>query len=126
MSFTSKRISMTMFMPMRILRITQQCRTVFFPKRNWNVGSARQMKIPVEVSPRPPFDELETWKRAKLDANLLDALLQKGFIRPSASQRWAVPLLLTGKDVMLCSQTGVERKLFFFAHGVSLVFLISF
>lgn len=71
------------------------------------------MKIPVEVSPRPPFDELETWKRANLDANLLDALLQKGFARPSASQRWAVPLLLTGKDVMLCSQTGVERKLVF-------------
>jgi len=70
-----------------------------------------QMKIPVEVSPRPPFDELETWKRAKLDANLLDALLQKGFIRPSASQRWAVPLLLTGKDVMLCSQTGSGKTL---------------
>lgn len=86
----------------------------FFPKKNlecWQLQ--RQMKIPVEVSPRPPFDELETWKRANLDANLLDALLQKGFARPSASQRWAVPLLLTGKDVMLCSQTGVERKLVF-------------
>eukprot|EP00434_Breviolum_minutum_P038414 symbB.v1.2.034074.t1/scaffold4276.1/size42073/3 len=70
-----------------------------------------QMKIPVEVSPRPPFDELETWKRANLDANLLDALLQKGFTRPSASQRWAVPLLLTGKDVMLCSQTGSGKTL---------------
>lgn len=53
-----------------------------------------------EVSPRPPFDELgESWNAAKLDDELLNALLREGFVRPSASQRWAVPLLLAGKDV---------------------------
>jgi superfamily II DNA/RNA helicase len=63
-----------------------------------------------EVSPRPPFDELgESWNAAKLDDELLNALLREGFVRPSASQRWAVPLLLAGKDVMVCSQTGKFR-----------------
>ena len=66
-----------------------------------------------EVSPRPPFDELgESWNAAKLDDELLNALLREGFVRPSASQRWAVPLLLAGKDVMVCSQTGKFRWVF--------------
>eukprot|EP00435_Cladocopium_sp_Y103_P049491 s442_g14.t4 len=89
-----------------------------------------QAKIPIEtswwfpeVSPRPPFDELgESWNAAKLDDELLDALLHEGFVRPSASQRWAVPLLLAGKDVMVCSQTGSGKTL---AYLVPLLQLLA-
>lgn len=71
-----------------------------------------QRKIPVEVSPAPDFDDLgESWSSAQLHPDLGEALQQQGFLRPSASQRWAVPLILAGKDVMVCSQTGaVERR----------------
>ncbi|CAJ1333328.1 unnamed protein product [Effrenium voratum] len=66
-----------------------------------------QAKIPVEVSPRPDIDELgESWASAKLSSQLASALHQQGLQRPTASQRWAVPLLLAGKDLMVCSQTG--------------------
>ncbi|CAL1133052.1 unnamed protein product [Cladocopium goreaui] len=89
-----------------------------------------QAKIPIEtgwwfeeVSPRPPFDELgESWNAAKLDDELLNALLREGFVRPSASQRWAVPLLLAGKDVMVCSQTGSGKTL---AYLVPLLQLLA-
>ena len=61
--------------------------------------------MPVEVSPRPSFEELgDSWSRAEVAVELQE-VLRRRFPRPTKAQGWAVPLMLRGKDVMVCSQT---------------------
>eukprot|EP00439_Symbiodinium_sp_Y106_P048559 s5543_g6.t1 len=57
-----------------------------------------QAAIPVEVSPAPDVEELgESWGNV-LHERLEQNLVSQGLLRPTASQSWAVPLLLNGKD----------------------------
>ncbi|CAE7837740.1 unnamed protein product [Symbiodinium sp. CCMP2592] len=59
-----------------------------------------QAAIPVEVSPAPDVEELgESWGNA-LHERLEQNLVSQGLLRPTASQSWAVPLLLNGKDAL--------------------------
>ncbi len=50
-----------------------------------------------------PFDDLG------LDARLLDAVRQLGYDDPTPIQRDAIPLVLAGRDVVGCAQTGTGK-----------------
>jgi ATP-dependent RNA helicase RhlE len=50
-----------------------------------------------------PFDDLG------LDARLLDAVRQLGYDEPTPIQRDAIPLVLAGRDVVGCAQTGTGK-----------------
>eukprot|EP00930_Biecheleria_cincta_P003944 TRINITY_DN10484_c0_g1_i1.p1 TRINITY_DN10484_c0_g1~~TRINITY_DN10484_c0_g1_i1.p1 ORF type:complete len:644 (-),score=95.29 TRINITY_DN10484_c0_g1_i1:269-2200(-) len=67
-----------------------------------------QAKVPIEISPEDPkVKQLsDEWTKAPLHKHLLAALRGRGLDRPTPSQSWSVPLMLAGKDLMVCSQTG--------------------
>ncbi len=58
---------------------------------------------PGEVTPVPSFDELG------LHPEVLKALKEKGYLRPTPIQAEAIPLLLEGRDLIGGSQTGTGK-----------------
>ena len=50
-----------------------------------------------------------TFNDFNLDAKLLDGLLSMGYSKPTPIQEQAIPLILEGKDLIACAQTGTGK-----------------
>lgn len=65
-----------------------------------------------EISPeQPPANEAEkiTFDDLALDYDLLDGLDVMGFRHPTPIQKQAIPIILDGKDLVACAQTGTGK-----------------
>jgi ATP-dependent RNA helicase RhlE len=76
----------------------------------------------------------QTFAGLPLAAPIQQALADKGYTHPSPIQAQAIPLLLEGRDLLACAQTGTGKTAAFAlpilhhmaGHRVNLKFAISF
>merc|ERR1719265_491430 len=64
--------------------------------------------IPVEVTGRDVdhFKPVLRFSEAKLDDALFENLRRCGYERPTPVQKLAIPIVVSGRDLMACAQTG--------------------
>jgi ATP-dependent RNA helicase RhlE len=53
-----------------------------------------------------------TFKELNLLEPILNALTSEGYTNPTPIQEKAIPILLAGRDIMGCAQTGTENSSF--------------
>ena len=58
-------------------------------------------------------DEIETFSDIPLSRSTLDGLRKSGFVNPTDIQKAAIPLALTGKDVLGAAKTGSGKTIAF-------------
>ncbi|ETO21036.1 hypothetical protein RFI_16168 [Reticulomyxa filosa] len=63
-------------------------------------------KIPVELSGSNPPKAISSFREAKLHKQLEYNVEQCKFAKPTPVQKYAIPSILTGRDMMACAQTG--------------------
>ncbi|ETO26852.1 hypothetical protein RFI_10282 [Reticulomyxa filosa] len=63
-------------------------------------------KIPVELSGDNPPEGLMTFEESHLHEQLLYNIQRCKYVKPTPVQKYAIPCILTGKDLMACAQTG--------------------
>ncbi|ETO22562.1 hypothetical protein RFI_14635 [Reticulomyxa filosa] len=63
-------------------------------------------KIPVELSGNNPPEGLVSFDDSKLHEQLLYNVARCKYSKPTPVQKYAVPCIMTGKDLMACAQTG--------------------
>ena len=67
----------------------------------------KQQEIPVEVTgPEPQPDPLLDFGNSGLHPLLLDNIERYKYRKPTPIQKFSVPTMLSGRDVMACAQTG--------------------
>jgi len=65
-------------------------------------------KIPVEVSGNgaKSIPHIERFKEANLHALIFDNIDRARYIRPTPIQKHSIPIIMSGRDLMACAQTG--------------------
>ncbi|MFO1482727.1 MAG: DEAD/DEAH box helicase [Verrucomicrobiaceae bacterium] len=74
--------------------------------------AARENHTPVPPPPPPPVPEgpfPENWEVLGLSPAVLAAVRETGYEKPTTIQEKAIPIILTGKDVVGASQTGTGK-----------------
>jgi len=62
--------------------------------------------IPVECSGRSPVAPIGTWKDMELGSIIQANIDAAKYTKPTPVQRWSLPIVLNGRDLMSCAQTG--------------------
>mmetsp|Transcript_123790 Transcript_123790/g.214610 ORF Transcript_123790/g.214610 Transcript_123790/m.214610 type:complete len:519 (+) Transcript_123790:71-1627(+) len=75
----------------------------------------QQEQVPVEISPAEPnLKPLQDFGSIpQLHAVLKQNICEAGYESPTPVQKWGIPLLTSGKDVMACAQTGSGKTAFY-------------
>ena len=63
-------------------------------------------KVPVKVSGDNPPKPAETFQSMGLREHLLGNITKSKYIKPTPIQKTAIPIILAGRDLMGCAQTG--------------------
>lgn len=63
-------------------------------------------KIPVKVTGKNCPAPIQTFEQCGLSPNLLANVLKSGYTQPTPIQKNAIPIVLSGRDIMGCAQTG--------------------
>ena len=65
-------------------------------------------EIPVEVTGRASTElqPIHSFDGANLSETLRDNVRKSSYMRPTPIQKYAIPIILAGRDVMACAQTG--------------------
>ena len=74
-------------------------------KMSTGINFAHYSKIPVNCVP----NNIQPWtgfNNAQLPPSLLENIDRAGYITPTPIQQYALPIVLRGKDLMACAQTG--------------------
>nr|CAD7423443.1 unnamed protein product [Timema monikensis] len=69
---------------------------------NFNKYDSIQVKVTGENKPEP----IETFEAAGLRQFVLDNVKKSGYLKPTPVQRYALPIVMAGRDLMACAQTG--------------------
>ena len=74
--------------------------------------------IPVEVTGREPPARLNTFEEANLHQVCYNNIKRAKYQRPTPIQKHSLPVILSGRDVMACAQTGSGKtvSLYFFVR----------
>lgn len=75
----------------------------------------KQEEVPVEISPKDPsLQPLRNFGQISgIHTGLAKNIDYAGYKQPTPVQKWGIPLLLSGKDVMACAQTGSGKTAFY-------------
>jgi len=93
-------------------------------ERKKNVNFDQYNKMEVDIKPAPGKrlpDFVESYKELNLYADLQATLDKLGFVQPTPIQKYAIPVILDGQDVMATAQTGSGKTLAFLCpiiHGI--------
>lgn len=65
-------------------------------------------EIPVEVTGKgkESITPIQSFDQAKLRGKLQENVTRIGYTKPTPVQKYAIPSILAGRDVMACAQTG--------------------
>ena len=63
-------------------------------------------KVPVKVSGDNPPKPAETFQSMNLREHLLGNITKSKYMKPTPIQKTAIPIILAGRDLMGCAQTG--------------------
>lgn len=61
-----------------------------------------EVKVSGENAPRP----IQSFNQTGLRSILLDNIKKSGYTKPTPVQKYAVPIIMSGRDLMACAQTG--------------------
>lgn len=70
------------------------------------INFEKYAKIPVKVTGPNAPKELETFESAKLRPLLMENIKKSKYRVPTPIQKYSIPILLAGRDLMGCAQTG--------------------
>jgi len=88
------------------------------PSQNGNGNQAKQQPdlriqnmnkyddVPVEVSGRDYPPPIENWRDAALGSTLIANIEEANYLRPTPIQKHSLAIVLKGRDLMGCAQTG--------------------
>lgn len=62
--------------------------------------------IPVDVTGVDPPQHLTTFEEVEFFESTKAAVAKCGYKRPTPVQKYAIPIILAGRDLMACAQTG--------------------
>ena len=63
-------------------------------------------EIPVEVTGRDPPRNIQTFDECKFYGEVRNNVERCKYIRPTPVQKYAIPIITAGRDLMACAQTG--------------------
>ncbi|CAH2042469.1 unnamed protein product, partial [Iphiclides podalirius] len=63
-------------------------------------------RIAVKVSGENPPQPIDSFETANLRKYVLDNILRSGYKKPTPIQKHAIPIIMAGRDLMGCAQTG--------------------
>lgn len=62
--------------------------------------------IPIEVTGENVTPAIKSFETSGLRNIVIDNIKKSGYTRPTPIQKCAIPLIMAGRDVMACAQTG--------------------
>lgn len=62
--------------------------------------------IPVEASGSNVPEPVLTFTKPPLDDHLLENIKRSGYVQPTPVQKYSIPIVMGGRDLMACAQTG--------------------
>lgn len=63
-------------------------------------------KIPVEVTGRDPPSSIKNFDEAGLYEKFLENVRKAQYEKPTPVQKYSIPIVMAGRDLMACAQTG--------------------
>ena len=70
--------------------------------------------IPVEVTGNKPPAAIQTFDELLLPDTLKSNIARAEFTKPTPVQKYGMPIILTGRDIMACAQTGSGKTVRFY------------
>ncbi|KAG2386304.1 hypothetical protein C9374_002750 [Naegleria lovaniensis] len=67
------------------------------------------------------FPVIESWKSFGLDRRIISAVFRQGFHEPTRVQQIAIPIALSGKDIVCSSSTGTGKTAAFLIPAIQMV-----
>lgn len=61
-----------------------------------------EVRVSGENAPRP----ITTFEDSGLRTILLENIKKSGYTKPTPVQKYAIPIIMSGRDLMACAQTG--------------------
>lgn len=79
--------------------------------RGINFSRYNKIQVQVRTSHGTPDEsaqklQIHSFEQARLDAQLMETIRKLGYEVPTPVQQYAIPIALTGRDIMACAQTG--------------------
>ena len=69
--------------------------------------------IPVEVSGRDQCGFISSFEEGKLYPTFLANIKKANYTRPTPIQKYSIPIITSGRDLMACAQTGSGKTVSF-------------
>ena len=70
------------------------------------INFGRYDNIPVQLTGREPIDPITTFTEAHLSETVTKNVVKAGYSVPTPVQKYGIPVVLGGRDLMGCAQTG--------------------
>ncbi|ODM24179.1 ATP-dependent RNA helicase ded1 [Aspergillus cristatus] len=75
-------------------------------KQNTGINFANYDDIPVEASGTNVPEPVNAFTNPPLDDHLITNITLAGYVTPTPVQKYSVPIVMNGRDLMACAQTG--------------------
>lgn len=75
-------------------------------KQNTGINFSNYDDIPVEASGHDVPEPVNTFTNPPLDDHLLSNISSAGYQTPTPVQKYSIPIVMNGRDLMACAQTG--------------------
>jgi hypothetical protein len=76
------------------------------PMSSSGIDFSQYDDIPVECSGRSPVSPINTWRDIDLTSTIQKNIDDAKYTKPTPVQRYSLPIVLSGRDLMSCAQTG--------------------
>ena len=77
------------------------------------INFAKYDDIPVEVTGRDPPTAINSFEEAGLYETLMSNVKKSHYEKPTPVQKHSIPIVLAGRDLMACAQTGSGKTVSF-------------
>ena len=77
-----------------------------FKQASTGINFNKYDDIPVRLTGREPVSPVSSFDEANLNATIAENVRKSGYKKPTPVQKYAMPCILSGRDLMACAQTG--------------------
>ena len=75
-------------------------------------------EIPVEVTGRDPPRNIKTFEECNFFETTMSNIQKCNYVRPTPVQKFAIPIVTQGRDLMACAQTGSGKTVSAWCAGM--------
>ena len=75
-------------------------------------------EIPVEVTGRDPPRNIKTFEECNFFETTMSNIRKCNYVRPTPVQKFAIPIVTQGRDLMACAQTGSGKTVSAWCGGM--------